>query len=487
MPEMETKGNQTKNDAAPPLFVDLDGTLVLIDTLWESVVALLKQNPLILFYFPLWLLKGKAYFKSKVAGRTILVPESIPYNTEVLDFLRTEHMKGRHIVLATAADYQIAKKIADHLGIFSAVLASNGEVNLSGERKLQAVKKYSGNKEFEYIGSTAVDLPVWKESRQAHIVKPSKSLLSMVKESTVIGHIFGTVESRWSAYFRAIRFYQWSKNLLLFIPMILGHKLNDTTLLLKAIIAFTAFSLCASAVYIINDLLDLQVDLQHPRKRYRPFASGALSIQTGIILSLILLATGLSISFFLLGTSFSVMLGIYLLLTTGYSLFIKKIPVLDVLLLAGLYTHRVLSGGIATGVTVSAWLFAFSIFFFLSLAFVKRYTELLILQADNKTETEGRGYLVGDIGIIKTMGPTSGYLSVLVLALYINSKEVTILYRHPEVLWLLGPCLLYWITRVWLITHRGQMHDDPIVFAIKDKASYVLGILVIILMMVATF
>ena len=191
---METKGNKTKNNDAP-IFVDLDGTLVLIDTLWESVVALLKQNPLILFYFPLWLLKGKAYFKSKVASRIILAPESIPYNTEVLDFLRTEHMKGRHIVLATAADYQIAKKIADHLGIFSAVLSSNGEVNLSGERKLHAIKKYSGKTEFEYIGNTAIDLPVWKASRQAHIVKPSKNLLSTVKESTLLATYLGLLRA----------------------------------------------------------------------------------------------------------------------------------------------------------------------------------------------------------------------------------------------------------------------------------------------------
>ena len=470
-----------------PLFVDLDGTLVLIDTLWEQLVALLKKNLFMLFCFLRWILQGKAFFKWKVAGKSALSPESLPYNTEVLDFLRKEHMKGRHIVLATAADYQVAAKIADYLGIFSAVLASDGKFNLSGSMKLQAIRKYSGNKEFEYIGNAPIDLPIWKESKQAHIVNPSNSLLSKVKETTAIGHVFGAVENRLTAYFRAFRFYQWSKNLLIFVPMIMGHKLSDTTLLIQALFAFAAFGFCASATYIINDLLDIQADLQHPRKRYRPFASGVLSIKNGIILSLMLLVIGLSISLLLLGPIFSVMLGIYLLLTTAYSLSLKKIPVIDVLLLAGLYTHRVLSGGIATGVTVSAWLFAFSIFFFLSMAFVKRYTELLMIQSECKKEMKGRGYSVEDIGIIQTMGSASGYLSVLVLALYINSKEVTILYRHPEVLWLLGPCLLYWITRVWLIAHRGQMHDDPIVFAIKDKASYVLGILVVILMMAATF
>ncbi|MFZ3137369.1 MAG: UbiA family prenyltransferase [Thermodesulfovibrionales bacterium] len=470
----------------PPLCVDLDGTLVITDTLWEALLSLIKTHPFMLLCLPFWLIKGKAYFKHRIATLIKINPDQMAYNDEVLAFLRSEHDKGRDIVLTTASDYQIADSIAKYLGIFSSVLASNGKVNLSGNKKLQAIRNYVGNRGYEYIGNDTADLPVWKGAKKAHLVNPNHRLLRKTKEIAAIGHIFGKSENKWIAVLKALRTYQWAKNLLIFVPLITSHRLSDIDLLFRAFIAFASFSLCASCVYIINDLMDLSVDWQHPRKRYRPFASGALSIKNGIFMSMLLLSMGLAISISLLHMPFTFMLITYIILTTAYSLSIKKIPVLDVLLLAGLYTQRILAGGIAVEITLTAWLLGFAIFFFLSLAFVKRYTELRFLQVENKTEIAGRGYGIEDIGIIQSIGPTSGYLSVLVLALYINSKEVILLYKNPWILWLIGPCLLYWITRIWLIAHRGQMHDDPIVFAIKDKVSYIVAILVVLILIAAT-
>jgi 4-hydroxybenzoate polyprenyltransferase len=467
--------------------VDLDGTIVNTDTLWESLLLLVKSNPLMFLRLPFWLLKGKAFLKRRVSMIVTLNPCRMPYREAVLNFIKSERQGGKEIVLATAADQKIAQSFADHLGIFSAVLASDGSVNLSKENKLRAIKDHNGAHGFEYIGNNVTDLPIWKEAHKAHLVEPTQSLLSSAKKVATVGRVFNSSEKKMMALLNTMRPYQWAKNLLLFVPLILAHKVDNLALVQKAMIGFVTFSLCASAVYILNDLLDLDSDRQHPNKKYRPLASGTLSIKTGLMAALFLGVTAFGISLFFFSVPFTIMLGIYVLLTTTYSFYIKKIPVLDVLILAGLYTHRILAGGIAADVPISAWLLGFSTFLFLSLAFAKRYTELRLLHLNNRKETEGRGYLVDDMGIIQTLGPTSGYLSVLVLALYINSKEVILLYNHPSILWLLGPCLLYWITRVWLIASRGQMNDDPIIFAIKDKMSYVVGTIIAAILIAAAF
>jgi 4-hydroxybenzoate polyprenyltransferase/phosphoserine phosphatase len=483
MAEIET--NQTMHNETL-LCVDLDGTIVRTDTLWESVLKILRTKPAILLYLPFWLLKGKAYLKNRIASYAQLRPNNITYNEDVLFFLRSEHAKGREIILATASDYQIAESIAQHLGIFSGVLASDGIVNVSGKNKLVAIKNFIGSRGFEYLGNSTADLHIWREATKAHLVKPNRRLLHKVKEVTAVGRLFASTEKKWTALLRSLRPHHWFKNLLLFVPLVTSHKINDPELLFRAFVAFVSLSLCASCSYILNDLLDLPVDLQHPRKRFRPFASGSLSVRTGLLLSLLLFVTGFTLSISILLVPFTLMLGLYFILTTTYSLFLKEIPILDVLVLAGLYALRVLAGGVAVDVTITTWLVGFAIFIFLSLAFVKRYTELLLTQSEDKNALKGRGYIVRDIEIIQVVGLVSGYLSVLVLALYINSKEVLLLYKHPWVLWFLGPCFLYWITRIWLIAHRGQMHDDPIVFTIKDKVSYLVGIIVIFIIIAAT-
>lgn len=284
---------------------------------------------------------------------------------------------------------------------------------------------------------------------------------------------------------RAVRAHQWVKNLLVFVPLLMAHRVFEWDLVLRCAAAFAAWSLCASGGYLFNDLLDAEADRRHPYKRRRPLAAGAVGAKGAAWAVPLLLAAGLAPAFAWLPASFGLMLVLYLALTVAYTLFLKRLAVVDVLVLAGLYTLRVLAGGHAAGVEVSPWLLAFSMFLFLSLAFVKRYTELRTLGDE---EAPGRrGYTAADTEVLKSFGTASGYLSVLVLALYINqSREVTHLYRRPEALWLIGPCLLYWLTRVWLLAYRGRLHDDPVVFTVKDPASYAVGALVALLIVIAT-
>ncbi|HEX3279592.1 MAG TPA: UbiA family prenyltransferase [Pyrinomonadaceae bacterium] len=285
---------------------------------------------------------------------------------------------------------------------------------------------------------------------------------------------------------KALRVHQWIKNVLVFVPLLMAHRIFDTASLVRAVYALVAWCLCASGIYLLNDVFDLKTDRLHPRKKHRPFAAGTISTTTVWILIPLLMIAGLAIGFLLLPEPFGLALVLYLALTTAYSMYLKQLLMVDVLVLAGLYTLRVLSGGFATGIPVSPWLLAFSMFLFLSLAFVKRYTELRAVTPESVPLASRRNYGVEDTELLKNFGTVSGYLSVLVLVLYINSKEVVSLYRQPTILWLVGPCLLYWITRVWLLAHRGKMHDDPIVFTVKDPASYVVGLMVVAVVVAAT-
>jgi len=292
--------------------------------------------------------------------------------------------------------------------------------------------------------------------------------------------------SRVMSFVKALRVHQWIKNVLVFVPLLMAHKIFDTTSLIRAAYALAAWCLCASGIYLLNDVFDLKTDRLHPRKKLRPLAAGTITPASVWILSPLLILAGLAIAFLLLPEPFGLAIVIYLVLTTAYSAYLKRLLMVDVLVLAGLYTLRVLSGGYATGIPVSPWLLAFSMFLFLSLAFVKRYTELRGMNADGAPLASRRNYTSEDTELLKNFGTVSGYLSVLVLVLYINSKEVVSLYRQPTILWLVGPCLLYWITRVWLLAHRGKMHDDPIVFTVKDPASYVVGAMVVAVVVAAT-
>jgi 4-hydroxybenzoate polyprenyltransferase len=453
----------------------MDGTLLATDVLWESLLVLLRTQPWRLVFLPAWLLKGKAYLKHQIAQHVVLDPKSLPYRDDVLDFLRREKEAGREIVLATASDRRFAEAVAHYLGLFSAVLASDGRVNLAGRQKLKALEMYVGAKAFNYLGNGKADLPLWKAASEVSVVHPSTRLLRQAQRVGAVLRIFSPRANRFRSFLQALRVSQWVKNALLFVPLLLAHKVTEGAQVLSAIFAFCSFSFCASGVYVVNDLLDLESDRHHPRRKFRPFAAGTLPISTGVLLVPLLLGGSFLIAALLLPPLFAAALGLYVAMTTAYTFYLKRIVVLDILMLAGFYAIRVLAGAVAVTVPVSPWLLMFSMFLFLSLALVKRYSELVLTHAGGETLARGRGYLVHDRELLQGIGITSGYLSVLVLALYVSSKEVTALYQHPQALWLVCPFLLYWITRVWFLVYRGAINDDPLVFALKDPASYAVG------------
>ncbi len=467
-----------------PLVVDLDGTLVRTDTLHESLLVLLKRNPLLLLLAALWLLKGKAAFKAEVGRRVQLEAARLPYSEPLLAYLTEEKARGRRLVLATAADRSIAEAVAAHLGLFSEVYASDGQVNLSGARKLERLKQ--AHPEFDYAGDGEVDLALWREARRALVVHGSPGLERRVR---ALGRgevrVFEAPRARVRAWVKALRVHQWAKNILVFVPPLAAHKGLDLELWARAGLGFVAFSLCASSVYVLNDLLDLDSDRQHPTKRKRPFASGELPVSTGAVLAPVLLVAGFSVAL-MLPPSFAALLATYYAVTLAYSLHLKQVLVMDVLVLAGLYTVRIFGGSLATGVPTSSWLFTFSMFLFLSLALVKRLSEVRRLRLSNEEAAPGRGYLASDYEQLASLGVAAGYISVLVLAFYITSKDVTALYASPERLWLLCPVMLYWVSRVWLLAHRGLVNEDPLVFALRDKVSYGVGLVAALVLLVAT-
>lgn len=453
-----------------PLVVDLDETLVRTDTLYESALLLIRQNFLSILFLPFWLIRGRSFLKAAIANAASLQPETLPYREDVLKFLIQEHATGRKLVLATAAHRSIAEAVANHLGIFTVVLASDEAVNLKGRAKREALTSLFGQRGFDYIGDSQADVKVWEASRIAHVAGSKANMMRQAEEAGASrGQSFVPARPGLRTWLRAIRIHQWVKNTLIFVPLILAHRAGAQPLALLAG-AFLAFSTMASGTYVINDLLDLTSDRRHPRKRLRPFASGDLSITQGLSLAAVLLCAGLGAAAWL-GWGLLACCGTYLLLTLAYSAYLKKKPILDVVVLAFLYTMRLIVGGVAAHVYLSPWLFQFSIFLFLSLAFVKRYSELHRLQLENK-DARARGYAPVDLGTISQTGIAAGLLAALVLALYVNSPEILRLYPRPHVLWAACPLFIYWISRIWLIARRGEMDEDPILFAFRDPASY---------------
>ena len=459
-----------------PIAVDMDGTLIHTDMLYESMLELARRHPLVLPKLPFWLFQGKAMFKQQLAAVVDFDPGILPYNSELLDWLKTQKASGRKLVLCTASDISVATAIADHLDIFDEVYASDGKRNLSGSNKAALLVEQFGNAGFDYVGNSEADHHVWKMAREAIVVNSSKKLLGTAREKYKISKIFLQPKKNLKDYVKTWRVHQWAKNLLLFVPLFASHQVTELHLWVQLIIAFFAFSFCASAVYIINDLLDLNNDRRHPRKRRRPFASGKMSLLTGVILAPIMLAVGLALAY-LVNPAFLMLIVFYFLLTNAYSLWLKRLVLLDCLVLAMLYTLRIISGTVAVDLAVSFWLLAFSVFLFLSLAYVKRYAELHEQGLSSDKRLYGRGYCPEDANLVQVLGIVSGYLSVLVLSLYINSDVVTRLYKVPEVVWGAVPIMLFWVSWVWLKAHRGQMHDDPLVFALKDRASLFSGFL----------
>jgi 4-hydroxybenzoate polyprenyltransferase len=470
-----------------PLCIDLDGTLIHTDMLHESAVSALRNSPWTLFMALLSFLigKGKAHLKKQLAQKIIFEPSTLPYHQNFLEWLKVKQSEGRRLILCTATDATIANRISDHLKLFDEVMASDGKTNLSKGNKAKALLERYGNKGYDYAGNSTDDLPVWAGARKSIVVSNSNSLASTVRKSTEIDQIFGSPAVTWRILFKTFRLHQWLKNSLIFIPMIAAHQIHVWTNWITLGLAFLAFSLCASSVYIANDLLDLNSDRKHPRKRFRPFASGQLSIYWGFILFPALLFSSLAIGLHI-NSAFAAWLVIYFLITTIYSFRLKQLPLIDCLTLAGLYTLRIVAGAAALQLGLSFWLLAFSCFIFLSLAFLKRYAELRDQLSIGHIKAHGRGYYSDDANLIQTLGVSSGLLAVLVLAFYLNSAEVLRLYIQPTWIWGCLPIMLYWVSWMWLKAHRGEMHDDPLVFAVKDPSSIFAGLVFILFLLLGS-
>lgn len=451
-----------------PLAVDLDGTLVSTDLLWESVFLLLRINPLYLFLLPVWLMSGKARLKSEIAARVTLDARHLPYREEFLAHLRAEHARGRELVLATAAAGPLAEAVAAHLGIFSAVHHTDGATNLAARRKADLLVRHYGEQGFDYAGNDRADIAVFRAARNAIVVAPDRAADRYQKAHSTMR--FDGRRATIKSYVKMLRVHQWLKNLLVFAPPILAHTITQPAVFLTALLAAVAFSFSASAIYILNDIIDLPLDRQHATKSRRPFAAGMLSIPFGLSISAALLAATAVICFFL-PWQFAAVIALYLVVTTAYSFWLKRMLLIDVLCLAGLYSLRILGGTAAASVEPSFWLTAFGLFFFLSLALVKRYVELQDTTVDTGDRIAGRGYRPEDIDVVGQSGLASAFAAVLVLALYIQSNEIHGLYHKPWMIWPLVPMVLYINVRIWILAHRREMDDDPVVFIAKDWRS----------------
>ncbi len=446
-----------------PLCVDLDGTLIATDSLWESILLLFRTWRI--FLLPFWLMRGKAYLKCQIAQHVSLNVATLPYHENVLKFLQDEKQKGRVLVLATAAHESIAQAVAKHLNLFDVVMASDLDTNLKGVNKRDALIKRFGV--YDYIGDSSADIPIFEAANKSYLV----------------GHDFAIPKKSWTIYLKALRPHQWSKNILLFLPLLFSNQITDIPKLVDVLLAFAAFSFAASAGYVLNDLLDLAADRIHKTKKYRPFAAGLIPIPSALVLFGILILSSLFISLWWLSLSFTIMVLIYLLLTISYSVYLKRKRVIDIFILASFYIHRILAGGIVIMVPISSWLLGFSMFIFLSMAFLKRYIELYHLS--DRRKIKHRDYDVCDMEMMSNMGVNSGYLAVLIFALYINNDKITSLYTSPQILWFICPILLYWITRIWFLANRNRVLDDPVKFVLTDKISWFAILCITVLLMLA--
>lgn len=475
---------QPVSSALYPLCVDLDDTLVYTNTLAEAILALIRSRPVFALIVPFWLLRGQAYCWSRIAALTPLDVSLLPYREEVVAFLQEEKQRGRTLILVTGAHTHMAERIASHLGLFSRVIGTSESEHLVRQRKTERLVGLYGERGYDYVGATGDDLKPCLRARVAYIAGSDSRLASTLEQAGAEVLPIRT-EHRPNPILKALRPHQYVKNLLVFAPLLLSHNWAQWNLLRRDIILFVAFCFLCSAIYIINDLLDLESDRRHRVKRNRPFASGALSPQAGVVLCAILLAACAAVTAALQSTAVAVVLSLYAVTAISYSVSLKRLMIIDVGVLAGLYCIRVYAGGVATGIPVSPWTFAFSLFGFMSIALMKRYSELFSAREAGVLQAHGRGYETGDLPMIAAIGVGCGLLAVLVVALYIAAPETTRLYSSPQTLSLLCPVVLVAFARLWVIVGRGQMNEDPVLFALHDRFTLLLALCVVAVALVA--
>ncbi len=469
-----------------PLYVDLDGTLAATDLLWEALRALLRERPGSVVMGPAWLARGRVRLKAEWADRIRLPVDTLPYRPEVLDYIHQARAEGRPVVLASASPRPWVEAVAQYLGVFDDVIATDGATNLKGAAKRDAIEAHlaqlgQSDVGFEYVGDSAADVEIWRRAGRATVAGDRGALATELERAGLPIDRLDASEAapqRGRALVRALRPHQWTKNALLLLPLLLAHRIADVDHIARVLMAIATFCGVASGTYVLNDLMDVEADRRHPRKRARPFASGALPLSSGFVLAPLLILGALAASALTLPAACTAMLLIYAVLTTAYTFSFKEVLLLDVMVLAGLYTHRILAGGVAADVTVSPWLLAFSAFFFLSLALVKRYVEISDAAQAERVLGNRRAYRHDDAPFVAAMGIASGFISVLVLCLFVNaSSESSELYARPALLWALCPIMFYWIARVWFLARRDELHEDPVVFATTDPVSWIAALL----------
>ncbi|TDV17127.1 4-hydroxybenzoate polyprenyltransferase [Paraburkholderia caballeronis] len=481
----EPPSNQVPELTPLPLVVDLDGTLTATDTLAESVIRIIRRNPADLLRLPFWLAAGRAAFKARIAERADFQADSIPYRETLLCYLEAEKKQGRTIILATAAHHSIAERVSAHLGVFDAVIATEQNINLKGAAKLASIRACVGE-HFVYAGDSKADLPIWAAAQGAIVVGASPGVAAAARKAVYVEREFPPEQADFATWCRALRVHQCLKNLLLFVPLLTAFAFFDMDRIATLALAFVSFSLGASATYIANDFWDLDSDRRHPRKRNRPFASGALSLAQGASCAAVLLMLAFVLAF-AVSTRFAAMLVLYLAFTTAYSLWFKSIVLLDVIVLSLLYTLRIVAGAVAVDISVSHWLLAFSVLTFLSLALVKRCSELVLLRQNDKRVSAGRDYRVGDLEVLWPFGIGAALAAVVVFGLFINAPETAERYAVPHLLWLVQIGLIYLFGRLWVSTVRGAMHDDPIVHLLENRGSVGTLFLMVAIVLAAHF
>jgi len=455
------------------LVVDLDNSLLKIDLFKESLGKSLLKRPLVFFKTVMLALNSIALAKTFISKECKTDCHTLPYNNKILDIIDSYRKKGYLILLATGAPQAYAHSIANHLGLFDEVIATNEQINNVGINKLESIKKHV-NDSFIYLNDSVKDLPVWLHCKKAILIGDNGRVKNMLIKNNV--EIIDTVKKEKSIIeilLKQLRVHQWSKNMLLFVPALLSHQLLEPGVFLNALCSFIAFSLLASSIYVLNDIIDVDYDRKHPMKKNRPIAAGDLSMLRAYAVLLVCFLIGGWMAM-LLGTTFLFVMAVYIILNLLYSLYFKRIIILDVLLLMSFYTLRIIAGHIPDTFPFSPWLLSFSVFLFFSLAFLKRYVNIIL--ENNVSTKNGTGYSINDSNILKSFGVGSGIISTLVLILYTGSEQVQPFYLTPMILIFLAPIMLYWICRIWLLADRGLIKDDPILFAIKDKISYVVAI-----------
>jgi 4-hydroxybenzoate polyprenyltransferase len=469
--EKITVFNVRRKEDEVPLVVDIDGTIIDTDLLFEALILMIRKNPLYIFKCLLWVFKGTAYLKSKIFSVVELDYRLLPYNTDVMNFIRKEFAMGRKIILASASPIAAVVGISKNHPVFSELFGTENNINLKGKNKLKILINRFGRGKFDYIGNSRADQVIFAASRQSYLVNPTASVERKARRISNLQLSWYSGKPTIKDYLREIRVHQWVKNLLIFIPLITSHSFYSLHAMALTSGAFFAFSLVASSGYLFNDILDIHSDRNHPKKRFRAVAAGKISVMNAAILAIIFFSSGLFFAAKYNALFFYTVI-FYFITSLAYSLFLKKLVLYDVFILAALYSTRIFAGGVVITVLLSFWLIVFSAFIFLSLAFLKRYAEFVLIKDATILKKQNRGYLPEDITLLQIMGVASGFLAIVVFALYIESPDVKILYARPQMLYFIIFLLLFWISRMWLLTSRGKMTGDPIVFALKDVTSY---------------